>query len=159
METLKLRNMPSKHLYRLELVTFQKQKLFKFVFCPHNFCGGRKIIELFIQLVAPSILASNQTPGGLGVISNECPCCCSSATRIRLPLTVKTHFVRTNVCKLLVFISLHFYFLPASTSFLVNIRNSGLRLDPLTSILATMARSCKILATSWLPWISWQDSY
>ena len=33
------------------------------------------------------------------------------------------------------------------------------RLDPLTSILDAMARSCQILTTSWQPWIPWQDSY
>ena len=31
--------------------------------------------------------------------------------------------------------------------------------DPLTSILAVLARSCQILTTSWQPWIPWQDSY
>ena len=30
------------------------------------------------------------------------------------------------------------------------------RVDPLTSSLAAMARSCQILSTSWQPW---QDSY
>ena len=33
------------------------------------------------------------------------------------------------------------------------------RVDPLTSILAVLARSCQILTTSWQPWIPWQDSY
>ena len=33
------------------------------------------------------------------------------------------------------------------------------RIDPLTSILAVLARSCQILTTSWQPWIPWQDSY
>ena len=33
------------------------------------------------------------------------------------------------------------------------------RVDPLTSILAVLARSCQILSTSWQPWIPWQDSY
>ena len=33
------------------------------------------------------------------------------------------------------------------------------RVDPLTSILAVVARSCQILTTSWQPWIPWQDSY
>ena len=31
--------------------------------------------------------------------------------------------------------------------------------DPLTSILAVLARSCQILTTSWQLWIPWQDSY
>ena len=35
----------------------------------------------------------------------------------------------------------------------------GTRVDPLTSILAVLARSCQILSTSWQPWIPWQDSY
>ena len=35
----------------------------------------------------------------------------------------------------------------------------GTRVDPLTSILAVLARSCQILTTSWQPWIPWQDSY
>ena len=33
------------------------------------------------------------------------------------------------------------------------------RVDPLTSILVVLARSCQILTTSWQPWIPWQDSY
>ena len=33
------------------------------------------------------------------------------------------------------------------------------RVDPLTSILAVLTRSCQILTTSWQPWIPWQDSY
>ena len=33
------------------------------------------------------------------------------------------------------------------------------RVDPLTSILTVLARSCQILTTSWQPWIPWQDSY
>ena len=33
------------------------------------------------------------------------------------------------------------------------------RVDPLTSILAALARSDQILITSWQPWIPWQDSY
>ena len=33
------------------------------------------------------------------------------------------------------------------------------RVDPLTSIMAVLARSCQILSTSWQPWIPWQDSY
>ena len=33
------------------------------------------------------------------------------------------------------------------------------RVDPLTSILAVLARSCQILTTIWQPWIPWQDSY
>ena len=33
------------------------------------------------------------------------------------------------------------------------------RVDPLTSILAVLARSCQIRTTSWQPWIPWQDSY
>ena len=33
------------------------------------------------------------------------------------------------------------------------------RVDPLTSILAVLVRSCQILTTSWQPWIPWQDSY
>ena len=33
------------------------------------------------------------------------------------------------------------------------------RVDPLTSILAVLTRSCQILLTPWQPWISWQDSY
>ena len=32
------------------------------------------------------------------------------------------------------------------------------RIDPLTSILAVLARSCQILTTSWQPWIPWQGS-
>ena len=33
------------------------------------------------------------------------------------------------------------------------------RVDPLTSILAAMARSWQILTTSWQPWIPWQNSH
>ena len=33
------------------------------------------------------------------------------------------------------------------------------RVDPLTSILAVMARSCQTLTTSWQPWVPWQDSH
>ena len=33
------------------------------------------------------------------------------------------------------------------------------RVDPLTSILALLARSCQILTISWQPWIPWRDSY
>ena len=33
------------------------------------------------------------------------------------------------------------------------------QVDPLSSILAVLARSCQILTTSWQPWIPWQDSY
>ena len=40
-----------------------------------------------------------------------------------------------------------------------NIMNKSSRVDPLTSILAVLARSCQILTTSWQPWIPWQDSY
>ena len=36
---------------------------------------------------------------------------------------------------------------------------STTRVDPLTSILAALARSDQILITSWQPWIPWQDSY
>ena len=31
------------------------------------------------------------------------------------------------------------------------------RVDPRTSILAVLTRSCQILTTSWQPWIPWQD--
>ena len=31
------------------------------------------------------------------------------------------------------------------------------RVDPLTSILSVLAKSCQILTTSWQPWIQWQD--
>ena len=33
------------------------------------------------------------------------------------------------------------------------------RVDPLTSILAVLARSCQIITTSWQPWNPWKDSY
>ena len=50
-------------------------------------------------------------------------------------------------------------FLWACFSSLITARNGGhctnlgTRVDPLTSILAVLARSCQILTTSWQPWI------
>ena len=41
----------------------------------------------------------------------------------------------------------------------ITCRNKYTRVDPLTSILAVLARSCQILTTSWQPWIPWQDSH
>ena len=38
-------------------------------------------------------------------------------------------------------------------------REQTTRVDPLTSILDVMARSCQILSTSWQTWIPWQESY
>ena len=43
----------------------------------------------------------------------------------------------------------------ATSSYAVGTSN----IDPLTSILAVLARSCQILITSWQPWIPSQDSY
>ena len=48
---------------------------------------------------------------------------------------------------------------PAQKKDAKNIGNEYTWVDPLTSILAVLARSCQILTTSWQPWIPWQDSY
>ena len=41
----------------------------------------------------------------------------------------------------------------------INLTFLAARVDPLTSILAVLARSCQILSTSWERWIPWQGSY
>ena len=51
------------------------------------------------------------------------------------------------------------YHFRASIDLLRQQNNIPTQVDPLTSILAVLARSCQILTTSWQPWIPWQDSY
>ena len=48
-------------------------------------------------------------------------------------------------------------FVALASSFIFYFKHS--RVDPVTSILAAMARSWQTLTTSWQPWIPWQDSY
>ena len=52
-------------------------------------------------------------------------------------------------------------FLVSKEKFLEKLFSTKLvtRVDPLTSILAVLARSCQNLTTSWQPWIPWQDSH
>ena len=61
-------------------------------------------------------------------------------------------FSSLQECALVFAVIVHSEFLHSESLFIA-------RVDPLTSILAVLARSCQVLSTSWQPWIPWQDSY
>ena len=59
-----------------------------------------------------------------------------------------------NSLKTTIFLSIYLLL-----SFLILVLAIDTRVDPLTNILAVLARSYQVLTTSWRPWNPWQNYY